>query len=175
VQKWLLNISFQSKEEGTLAKCWTKIMWDKGNRGWYTLERGPWEDTADIYWSQAKKSRFLVEESRTWQNTTIIFWWRRLKHLQLMLLVWPSRPMATHIKMGGKHLKHVNLWHVTCHMSQTLETCKFVTRMWRRQLQFSVLSSRQKLQLLCVIFFFCTFAKDSPKQFGLDIWQNHSQ
>ena len=111
MQKWLLNISFQSKEEGTLAKCWTKIMWDKGNRGWYTLERGPWEDPADIYWSQAKKSRFLVEESRTWQNSTIIFWWRRLKHLQLMLLVWPSRPMATHIKMGGKHLKHVNLWH----------------------------------------------------------------
>ena len=34
---------------------------------WVPRER---EDTADIYWSLAKKSRFLLQESRTWQNRT---------------------------------------------------------------------------------------------------------
>jgi len=60
-----------------------------------------------------KKSRFLVEESKTWHNTTII-WWRRLKNLQNssqcdLFAQWihTERWAAN----TWTRLKHVNLWH----------------------------------------------------------------
>jgi len=64
--------------------------------------------------------------------------------------------MDPHRKMGSKHLDKI-------------ETCKFVTRMWRLQLQFCVFSSRQKLQLLCVIFIFLHICK----RFTKVIWPWH--
>jgi len=130
---------------------------------WVPRER---EDTADIYWSLAKKSRFLLQESRTWQNRTqqqyicgddwsicsSCFFWCDL--FAQWIHTWQRWGANTWIWNTI-----VNLWQIlgkyltnTCDKYLVSKhNCKFVTRMWRRQLKFFCLKT-QKHQLLCVIF-----------------------